>query len=281
MLLRRTLSALLAAVSVVVVVTPPASAAIPGDELVGSTPAGPSSSPTRVNSVSCPAGKQLIGAFAHIRGNRRDVLITALIPSTTSAVAVAHEDEDGTADEWYLTVEAMCALPVPGHTVVYASSGYTSSNKQVRATCPAGKKLLATGWNTQGAGQVYVNQVAQTADLTSVAVTGMEDTNGYANTWRLTTYAVCSNPLPGQELHTATSLVNSYDKMFDVRCDGDQRRLSAGWSFIGTGGVTPAGQVLPNTWAVGTSWYELNAWEDEDGFAHDWYAIGRVVCVDR
>lgn len=279
--LRRTLSTLLAAVVAAVLIAPPASAAIPGDELVLSDPAGPSSSPTRINSVSCPAGKQLIGAFAYIRGNRRDVLVTALLLSTSTASAIAHEDQDGTTDEWYLIVEAMCALPVPGHTVVYATSDYTSSNKQVRATCPTGKKLLATGWNTQGAGQVHVNQIAQAPDLTSVAVTGMEDPDGYSNTWRLTTYAVCANPLPGQELHTATSAVNPNDKLFDVRCDWDQRRLAAGWSFIGTGGVTPAGQVLPNIWAAGTSWYELDVWEDDDGFAHDWYAVGRVVCVDR
>jgi hypothetical protein len=109
----------------------------------------------------------------------------------------------------------------------------------------------------------------------------MEDPDGYGGIWRLTTYAVCSDPLPGQELRTATSPVNQWDKWFDVRCDSDQRRLSAGWSFIGAAGVTPAGQVLPNIWATGTSWYELDVWEDDDGFAHEWYAIGRVVCVDR
>jgi hypothetical protein len=279
--LRRTLTALLAAVAAAVVVAPPASAAIPGDELVLSSPAGPSSNPSRVNVAVCPAGKQLIGAFAYARGARRDVLITALMPSATSVIAIAHEDQDGTDAEWSLMVEAMCALPVPGHTVVQSTSDVTSSNKQVRATCPTGKKLLASGWNTQGAGQVHVNQIAPTPDLTSVAVTGMEDPDGYGSTWRLTTYAVCSNPLPGQELRTATSPVNHSDKLFDVRCDYDQRRLSAGWSFIGTGGVTPAGQVLPNIWAAGTSWYELDVWEDDDGFAHDWYAVGRVICVDR
>lgn len=279
---RRTLIALSVAVTAaVVVVAPPASAAIPGDELVLSSPAGPSSYVSRINSASCPAGKQVIGAFAYARGARRDVLITALIPSATSVVALAQEDQDGTDAEWSLIVEAMCAMPVPGHTVVQSSSDSTSANKQVRATCPAGKKLLASGWNTQGAGQVHVNQVAQAPDLTSVAVTGMEDPDGYGGNWRLTTYAVCSDPLPGQGLRTATSPVDQGDKWFDVRCDSDQRRLSAGWSFIGAAGVTPAGQVLPTIWATGTSWYELDVWEDDDGFAHAWYAIGRVVCVDR
>ncbi|TQM78724.1 hypothetical protein FHX81_1001 [Saccharothrix saharensis] len=277
---RRTLTALSTAVAAVLLVPSPASAAIPGDEQVLSH-AGPSSYASRIASVSCPAGKQVVGAFAYARGARRDVLVTALIPSATSVVALAQEDQDGTEAEWSLTVEAMCAFPVPGHTVVQSSSDATSSNKQVRATCPSGRKLLASGWNTRGAGQVHVNQIAPTPDLTSVAVTGMEDPDGYGGDWRLTTYAVCSDPLPGQGLRTATSVVDQGDKWFDVRCGSDQRRLSAGWSFIGTAGVTPAGQVLPNIWATGTSWFELDVWEDDDGFAHEWYAIGRVVCVDR
>lgn len=259
----------------------PAHAAIPGDELVWSDSIGLTSATSRINSVSCPSGKQLIGARAYTRGAPRDTLITALIPTATAAVALAREDEDGTEREWTVTVEAVCALPVPGHQIVVQHSETNSTNKQVRATCPTGKKLLTAGWNTQGEGQVWVNQVAFAFDVTSVAVTGMEDPDGYAGNWRLSTYAVCADPLPGQTVRTATSVTDQSDKMFDVRCESHQRWLSAGWSFIGAGGVTPAGQVSPNLWAQGTSWFQLNAWEDDDGFMHHWYAVGRAVCVDR
>ncbi|CAL9454085.1 hypothetical protein SUDANB95_02488 [Actinosynnema sp. ALI-1.44] len=259
----------------------PAHAAIPGDEVVWSDAAGPTSATSRINSVSCPSGKQLIGARAFTRGAPRDTLVTALIPTATAAVALAREDEDGTEREWSLIVEAVCALPVPGHQIVVQHSDTTSTNKQVRATCPTGKKLLTAGWNTQGEGQVWVNQVSFAFDLTSVAVTGMEDPDGYAGTWRLSTYAVCADPLPGQSVHSATSVTDRSDKMFDVRCESHQRWLAAGWSFIAADGVTPAGQVSPNLWAIGTSWFQLNAWEDDDGFAHDWYAVGRAVCVNR
>lgn len=273
------LAALTAAATVLAV--DPAHAAIPGEEVVWSDPTGLSSATSRINSVSCPSGKQLIGARAYTRNAPRDTLVTALIPTVNAAVAIAREDEDGTEREWALGVEAVCALPVPGHQIVVQHSDTTSTNKQVRATCPTGKKLLTAGWNTQGEGQVWVNQVSFASDLTSVAVTGMEDPDGYAGAWRLSTYAVCADPLPGQSLRTATSVTDRSDKMFDVRCESHQRWLSAGWSFIGTGGVSPAGQVSPNLWASGASWFQLNAWEDDDGFDHDWYAVARAVCVNR
>lgn len=280
MSLPRLLPVVLLTATCVLGVSSPASAAIPGDELVWSADGAYTSDTSRIAAAGCPTGKRLLGAFAFTSGNTRDVVITALIPTATSAIAVAREDQDGTADLWKLTVQAVCALPVAGHTVVSASSTSTSANKQVTATCPTGTRVLAAGWSLGGSdGEVFLNQVAQNVDR--VSVTGMEDQDGFADTWRLTAYAVCADPLPGLHLRTATSPVDSADKSVLLVCDNDQRRLSAGWSLIGSGSGSPAGQVLAQPYSSGTSWLELIAREDDDGYAGNWFATGRVICVTR
>jgi hypothetical protein len=257
----------------------PASAALPGAELVWSPMVPASSETTRSAAAACPAGKRVVGTFAFTSGAPRDVVITALIPTGAGAIGLAREDQDGTAANWSLTVQIVCAAPIAGLTTVSTLSATNSSNKQVTVSCPAGTKLYASGWNlTDSGGQVLLNQVSQAADLTSVSITGMEDQDGYAADWRLTTYGICAQWLPGLALTTATSPIDSSDKSVLLVCGPDQRRLTAGWSLIGTGS-SPAGQVLAQPGSSGTNWYELIAIEDDDGFTGTWYATARVICV--
>lgn len=271
--------ALLAAGLSATVSAAPASAALPGAELVWSPSAPPSSETTRSAAAACPTGKRVVGTFAFTSGAPRDVVITALIPTGAGAIGIAREDQDGTDANWSLTVQIVCAAPIPGLITVSAFSATDSSNKQVTATCPAGTRLFASGWNlTDSGGQVMLNQVAQAADLSGVSITGMEDQDGYGTAWRLTTYGICAQWLPGLALTTATSSIDSADKSVLLVCGPGQRRLTAGWSLIGSGS-SPAGQVLAQPGSSGTNWYELVAIEDDDGFTGSWYATGRVVCV--
>lgn len=273
-------AALAAAGTVVAGSAVPAAAAIPGAELVWSAPTTSTSETTRSIAAACPAGKRVLGAFAFTSGNHSDVVITSLIPTATAAIAVAREDQDGTTDNWQVTVQLVCAFPVPGLTVVSTSSESTSSNKQVTASCPAGTRLLSSGWSLGGSdGEVFLNGLSPSSALDRVSITGMEDQDGHAGAWRLTTYAVCADPLPGLELVSAYSGVDSSDKSVILDCGPARRRLSAGWSLIGSGGGTPAGQVLAQPGSSGTSWYELVAHEDDDGYPGTWYAIGRAICI--
>lgn len=275
----RLLSAFLLAVAGTAVVHSPAAAAVPGFELVWSAPATPSSATTRIAAAGCPAGKRVVGAFAFTT-NTRDVVITGLVPSASSVIALASEDQDGTTDNWLLTVQAMCASPPPGYTTVTTSSASTSANKQVTAACPAGTRLLTGGSNLAGSdGEVFLNQVAPATDLSRLSVTGMEDQDGMADPWRLTTYALCADPLPGLHTRVVTSATNSADKSVVIVCDPGQQRLSAGWSLVGSGDGSPAGHVLAQPGSAGTGWYELTAVEDDDGYAGHWFATARVICV--
>jgi hypothetical protein len=258
----------------------PAAAAVPGAEFVWPERPPATSEPVKSAAASCPAGKRTIGAFAFTSGNTGDVVITTLLPTSTAVIAIAREDQDGTTDDWQLHVQLICADPLPGLMIVSTSSADNSVDKQVTATCPAGRRLLTAGWHLlDSGGEVFLNQVAQSAALDRVSVTGMEDQDGLAGDWRLATYAVCADPLPGLELRTAVSPTDSSDKSVLLVCADGQRRLSLGWSLIGTGAGTPAGQVLAQPGSSGTNWAQVAAAEDDDGYAGDWYVTGRIVCV--
>lgn len=258
----------------------PAAAAVPGVVFVWPERPPATSDSVRSAAASCPTGKRTIGAFAFTSGNVRDVVITTLLPTSTAVIAIAREDQDGTTDNWQLHVQLICADPLPGLTIVSTSSVENSGNKQVTATCPPGTRLLTAGWHLlDTAGEVFVNQIAQAPGLDRVSVTGMEDQDGLATDWRLATYAVCADPLPGLELRTAASVTDSVDKNVLLVCGDDQRRLSLGWSLTGVGGGTPAGQVLAQPGSSGTNWAQVAAAEDDDGYTGEWRVSGRIVCV--
>ncbi|HEY0640629.1 MAG TPA: hypothetical protein VGD67_23615 [Pseudonocardiaceae bacterium] len=257
---------------------PPASAALPGVELVWSPIVAPGSETTRSAVATCPAGKYVVGAFAFTSSAPHDVVITALVPTASSVYAFAREDQDGYAGDWLLTAQAYCADPPPGLTSVSAYSVINSMNKQVSVTCPTGTRLLTAGWDVgSGAGQVYVNQLAPS--ITGVSATGMEDQDGQAGNWRVNVHAVCADPLPGHVVQSATATASSADKTVLVDCGPGTRRLALGWTLYGVGGGTPAGQVHAQTGSAGTGWMTLAANEDDDGYAGNWSAIARVVCL--
>jgi hypothetical protein len=43
-------------------------------------------------------------------------------------------------------------------------------------------------------GQVVLDNVLPNATLTGVLATGVEDQNGFAGDWSVTSYAICANP---------------------------------------------------------------------------------------
>jgi hypothetical protein len=118
-------------------------------------------------------------------------------PTLTSVTVSGFEDEDGFAGDWGVAAIAVCASPPPGLQRVAATSEFHSEGevKTVSARCPAGKNLLGTGAEiTGGGGQVVLDDILPNAALTSVLATGVEDQNGFAGDWSVTSYAICANP---------------------------------------------------------------------------------------
>jgi hypothetical protein len=86
-----------------------------GLERVSSRSESNSNSPTSAK-ASCPSGKVLVGTGADISGGKdgvppnqgTDVVIDAIIPSSTSVTVVANE-ETSTSANWVLNAYAICA----------------------------------------------------------------------------------------------------------------------------------------------------------------------------
>jgi len=170
---------------------------LPGLEPVTAISPSNSSSAKSVT-ASCPAGKRVVGA-GWASGGPAGELAAQITPNPalTSVTASGFEDETGVAENWSVQAIAACASPPPGLQLVSATSELHSEGEVevVRANCPAGKNLLGTGAEIPGgAGQVLLDDVIPSADLSRVLVTGVEDQNGFAGDWRVTAYAICANP---------------------------------------------------------------------------------------
>ncbi|MFC9688332.1 hypothetical protein ACFTSF_07300 [Kribbella sp. NPDC056951] len=154
------------------------------------------SSTEKIVTTRCPAGEVTTSAGAASSGG--SLVLDDAIPSAdlTSVTVDVFEAQAGRTDDWSASASARCGAPLPGLQRVAATSPTDSAaNKSVTATCPAGKKVVGTGHEiANGKGQVLLDDVVPSADLTSVRAEAFEDQDGTTNNWSVTAYAVCATP---------------------------------------------------------------------------------------
>jgi len=145
--------------------------------------------------VRCPAGTVTTSAGASVSDG--NLVLDDAVPSAdlTSVTVDVFEAQAGRADSWSAIASARCGAALPGLQRVAATSATDSAtNKSVTATCPTGKKVVGTGHEiANGKGQVLLDDVVPSSDLTSVRAEAFEDQDGTTNNWSLTAYAVCAN----------------------------------------------------------------------------------------
>jgi hypothetical protein len=113
----------------------------------------------------------------------------------TSVTATSYEAQGGTAASWSVVVRALCAFPPPGLELVKVLSARDgASPKGVAAACPAGKRVLATGGEINGAfGEVrFTSLYPFTFFGAGAMASAAEDQDGNAAAWSLKAYAVCA-----------------------------------------------------------------------------------------
>lgn len=251
-----------------------AHAAVPG--LVTVTAASPSNSVGKAVTVSCPVGKQVVGAGAFISGAPAgQVALDDVTPNAglLSVTASAYET-DGSASNWQVIAVAKCANPLPGLVRVFTASPNNSVDKNVTANCPTGTDVIAAGSQTNGGlGDVIIDRIAPNAGLTSVTVSGKEDA-ALARNWSIDAYAICANPLPGLVGVAASPPSNSVATRFQAAaCPIGTVALGGGAEVVGGTGEVLLSQLQP---AANST---LGFAAEEDPFALNWTVVTTTICA--
>lgn len=196
--------------------------------------------------ASCPPGKRVIGggggAYAIGVADRAKVLLTGLEPvhsgNADSYVVTGEEVAPGMTGIWWLEAYAICAPEPAGYEIVSGSTASSSSSVQeTAAVCPGSKRVIGTGSriNNPG-GQVTLQTNRSSGPRGIVRAVAKEDASGYAGSWNLIAYAICTDPLNGFSAVGGGSVLtgSETEKNAFVDCPAGTYVHSAGAASSGT-----------------------------------------------
>jgi hypothetical protein len=252
--------------------------AICADWLVGRFGATlPSSSATKTLSVTCP-GQVLLGGGGDTTGALGEVALRNISASAFGDLRVdAVEIGPGTPTSWNLGARGICSSSLPGIGTVTSTSPSNSSTKTASVACPAGTRVLGAGGGVSAAnGQVILDGLGPNTGLTAASATGVEVQGGYAGDWTVRVDAICALPLPGLELVSAASGLDSNDKSATAHCPGLKNLVGVGGDISAAGGQAGLNRVIPSAALDAVT---VRANEDEDGYAGPWALTAFAVCT--
>jgi hypothetical protein len=278
----RTLAALTVAVvatAVVQVATAGTALAVPDLEFeVGQS--AQDSVATKSATATCDEGQRILGGGGFITGGGRQVQFTRLQPNGSSDTYVVTATEIGNyAGNWRVSAYGICG-EAPAGLEYKSFHSFTNSDelKTGAAQCSAGKKVLGTGARTEGGdGQVIIEDIYVPENLLYVSATVVEDSTGYSGNWSMWSYAVCANPVAGQERVEAPTVSDSNDKAVGVPCGGAKKvhgvggRINGGDGEVMHGGIYPAPDLGSAT---------LISLEEANGQADNWNSEVFAVCAN-
>jgi hypothetical protein len=240
------------------------------------------STATKSVTAACPAGTTVVGGGGKLGSDSSHLLLTGLRPLWTlfgtGYQVTGSEDEAGYGGGWQVWAYATCAPDPAGLQYRWASTGGGSqAARDMAVTCPEGRKVLGTGAVVTGGGQqVALRRVRPTADLRTVFVGAHEDANGYAGSWSLTAWAVCADPVPGQELRfDATNGQGFALNSAQAVCPAPKRIHGVGGMIIDGEGQVSFRGLFPH---LGTTGFVQGAL-DEPGYAGPWLVYAFAICA--
>lgn len=247
------------------------------------------STPEKVVRVACPTGTRAIGGSAVVGGST-GVRVNTQVPDATGYAVLAREQRGGVSDNWFVVVTAVCAptSSLPGLEYRQTSSPFDSAaTHTATARCSPGKRLIGVGGliDSNGPGQdaLILTAVRPLDDLTGVVVTGSEDAGGYGAGWRATAVAVCTNPVPGLHLATATTSVDSTGfKRAVAVCPIGTKIHSGGFdigSARGHAGISAAFVDFDVNSNPNLQGFEAQSREERSGYGGSWRLATFAICA--
>ncbi|MFE9914525.1 hypothetical protein ACFYPG_05135 [Micromonospora sp. NPDC005553] len=255
----------------------PASAEPAGLETV--TQSAAESSLDKSAFASCPTGKVVTGgggfllAGSSAAGRVGLDRLEPLANGTGFFVTMREVGPVNFTGDWALQALAQCATTPAGYQVV-ATTGAIGT-EFVTASCGTKKVIGMGGRINSGLGDVVLDQVVPSFDLTSVTVRAVPVQGTSPSGWSATSIAVCATAPAGLERISSTGTSASDPSSNRVKaCPAGKGLYSAG-ADINAGN----GQVLLTAVNItGGNTVRLRADEDADGFAGSWSLNGYGIC---
>lgn len=244
----------------------------------------PVNSNNKTLSAQCPTGTRVVGGGAQTAGGSGHVFLTALRPiavSTGSSYqATAVEDQVGESGNWSLLVFAYCASGnLPGYEIVANTSAAASGQfSLVVSTCTAGKQSLGSGGAIHnGANQVHLQNLGEGSSISNrSSAAGLEDGDGFAGNWSVTSFTVCVRPSNVFDLamvKVQSARDGQVTKTVTASCPSGKRATGGGGWADFPGHVV---SIRPNS---STPFSVSVVARNTSGISGGWGAVATVFCA--
>jgi hypothetical protein len=227
--------------------------------------------------VTCPAGKRVIGTGFSIDGSADHVVLDDLIPNTTSVTVGAGEDLAGSDDPWSVTAQAVCANWWSGLEIVSATSSYRSGDiNDAEVSCPNDKRVVGTGVALRnGWGEIAVRDLAVRKNMTGVYARATRGRGPYEARWSVTAYAICTFPPGRTDYDWTDSAIDSVSpKDMIAACPSGSIVLGQGWATYFD--VVVLRRALIRDGSVPGTY--LTAGEEPPGWDNRWVFSSQPIC---
>ena len=201
--------------------------------------------------VTCPDGKRLINAGGYIVGGNGLVGMDDVYPDlTTNSVQVTGKETDPLSTNWWVSAVATCADEPSGLELVWTPSAAGSAFMMVAtARCPGTKTVLGSGATIEGGqGEVILDTITPNGGLgapaTEVATEAFE-TGTFTGDWTLNAFAICADPLSGQQMVEDETVSGSANNGARAQCAAGQVETGTGAEQVGVYGVVNIASEYP------------------------------------